>query len=267
MTPFEVEEQARKEAAAKLALRLPTDPWWDLFVTILWIGSRDFERLAPYIVMAQTVLRETFGETSAGAIVIMAATYLDPTRNSQDHREAAARLAKELFDQLIAGEVTGTGRLQGQAARADIPAREWVDLHFALDAPKEHYNTGFAVAGDAYLPGGCAYVGDPFRPGVRFWSAIVFSRASVMAAFPPEPRAGDSGPRAREREAERQLRDLAARHARGEGPVPVGAKWRTAAVEEFGLSGAGAQRVWRKVADQYPALSQRAGKPRPRRDR
>jgi hypothetical protein len=166
MTPFEVEELQRETAAAKLAQRLPGDREWDLLVTLLWIGSRDFEWMAPHIVASQTVNRDVFDSVSSGGLVSWARTCLEQRPDMIESNPE-----RRLVDRLTAGDIHASGLELGVGPRRDIPRKQWLDLHFSQPGRQEH---------DGLC---CAYAGDPRDPRTHFWSRIAFDSASAMRAF------------------------------------------------------------------------------------
>jgi hypothetical protein len=166
MTPFEIEELQREAAAAKLAQRLPNDREWDLLVTLLWIGSRDVEWMAPHIVASQTVNRDVFDSVNSGGLVSWARTCLEQLPETIESSPE-----KRLLDRLTAGDVHASGLELGVGPRRGIPREQWLDLYFSRSGPKEH--EGLC----------CAYSSDPHNPRTHFWSRLAFDSASVMQAF------------------------------------------------------------------------------------
>jgi hypothetical protein len=91
----------------------------------------------------------------------------------------------------------------------------------------------------------------------------MLERETVTSAFPPPTlRPTAKG----EADATRALRWAAEAFRKGSGPIPVGSQWREEAVELFGIAERGARRVWGRVAEDFPELSEAKGKPKIRRD-
>jgi len=168
-TPFEVEEKQREASAAELVQRLPYDREWELFVTILWIGSRAFPWMAPYIVASQTIQRSTFESVSAGGLVSWAKACLEQLPEVIERNPEM-----RLLSQLTAGTVWASGLETGVGPRRRVPREQWLDLRFPRAGPKDH---------DGLC---CAYAGDPDDPHTHFWSRLAFDSVSVMEAFPPK---------------------------------------------------------------------------------
>jgi hypothetical protein len=104
--------------------------------------------------------------------------------------------------------------------------------------------------------------GDFHRHQTDFRSPIFVDAAGVRALTSPH---SDGAAKPMERAAEQQLRRFAEAFARGDGDVPVRAKWEEDASSLFGLGPRPAGRVWGKVAADHPALADRRGKPKRRR--
>jgi len=149
-TPFEVEATKRSAKAAKPVKRLPNAREWNLLVTLLWIGSRDFEWMASHIVASQTAIRRSFDGMSAGGLVSWAKTCLE-----QLPEPVASNPEKKLLDRLVSGSVSASGLELGIAPRRNIPREQWLDLHFARGGPDKHNGLS------------CAYSGDPSDPRSR----------------------------------------------------------------------------------------------------
>jgi hypothetical protein len=165
----EQEEERLKVLADELARMLPQNLDWNLFVTILWIGSRDLSWTARKFAEAQTARLRTFTDGSAGDLVTLALRYLSQLPDEARH---VPDPEGELLRGLANGEVSATGFKRGVGERCEIPRLQWIDLHFPRTGPEEHIGQC------------CAYAGIPTKLETHFWSRITFDRTSVMKAFP-----------------------------------------------------------------------------------
>ncbi|ANP44462.1 hypothetical protein [Candidatus Viadribacter manganicus] len=148
----------------------------------------------------------------------------------------------DLWAKLGAGQLKAITIVDGSPRQ--IPEHEWPFLE-----PIEHRGTDVLRAGRDMFAMATTYNANDillWREDVlRLWS----ERAPTAAG---------------EVRAEKSLRALCESAANG-GLWPKASEWPAAAAKEFNISGRGALRVWAKVAEDFPALSSSAGKPKRRR--
>lgn len=160
---------------------------------------------------------------------------------TQRHTIHDARLL--LWEKLGAGELTAITMLNGRPVQ--ISSHEWPFLEHI-----EQSNADVLRAGR-----------DMFAPATTYNAdEVLVRRDDVLRLWPAR-----SPTMADEAKAEKALRELCQSCTQSHVPWPKSAEWRQTAVSDFGVSARGAQRVWAKVAQDFPALSTPAGKPKSRR--
>lgn len=174
MTAQELSDQRLTEQARARSGDLKEEDLWTLPETLLWIAFRDYSVVAELTLSLWTGWREDELRQS-GTVTSMVATYL--AEPCEEHRASivVADPASELATALRRGHIVASGLRRDQSEREDIHAKHWTDLRL-IDGPR-------AFDGDA---GAFMHAADPTQK--PFWTALRFSRATVVDCFPEQTR-------------------------------------------------------------------------------
>lgn len=267
ITHEEAEAEAERQGLGLLAVRPPEGsfdprrrPAWTLPMALAWIAWRDFVEVREWDPDYCEASRD-WRPSEGGAVTPRARGWVLArrpvptvhdfecfgylTRLERQHGEIKRApldvdlpsvTKTDLWRALQDGQLVGHGIPRGGGARRNIPAIEWQDLENYRDRQgREQFR----------------YHHEPLGGPAYFDLSV--PRSDVIAGWPersaPDP--VQSRTIATETRAKTDLMAAAREHVENGAAAPVRAVWR----EECGLGSRASERVWKAVAEKYPAIS------------